>query len=102
MHDAATVIPFFIENDEPFQCLIDEPYFTVVRDEGVYVAQVHLPADLGELSFLLGTLGFVGMGAHAEDGILEIMMRKLGDVDLDEGTAGEVEKTMNEREEVYA
>jgi hypothetical protein len=102
MHDAAAALtPLFIENNESYQTLIDEPYFTVIRMDGVYVCQTHLPADLGELHFDLARMGFVGMGAHAEEGVLSIMLRKLGDVPLieEEVTAG---KAVACREELYA
>lgn len=71
------------ENTDSFQALIDEPYLTLIREEGVYVCQVHLPWDLGDLQFELGRLGFVAEDSYSEGGVLEMKLRKLGDISLD-------------------
>lgn len=92
------------ENDEPFQVLLDEPYLTLIRDEGVYVCQVHLPWDLGDLNFELGRVGFVSEDAYSEGGVMDMKLRKLGDVPLvadhDNNAAGAM-LAMN-KEEIYA
>jgi hypothetical protein len=70
------------ENDEPFQVLLDSPYLSIIRGDGVYVCQVHLPWDLGDLNFELGRVGFIAEDAYSEGGVLELELRKLGDVPL--------------------
>jgi len=70
------------ENNEPFQVLIDESYLTLIRDMGIYVCQVHLPCNFGDLAFELGRLGFAVSDAYGEGGVLDVKLRKLGDIPL--------------------
>lgn len=91
------------ENDEPFQVLLDEPYLSLIRDEGVYVCQVHLPWDLGDLGFELGRAGFVVEDAYSESGVLDMKLRKLGDVPLGSAHNNEFAALpAHNKEEIYA
>lgn len=105
---AAPVYVPDVEDDDDFEIIVDEPLLCVVRMNDRTVAQVHSPVDLTELSYRFAEIGFVATEMLAyEDGVLEMLLRDLGDipVDVPEKEAKlltQVASYMKEREDVYA
>lgn len=93
-------------DEEDFECLVDEAYFTVLRMNGTHVCQLHTPANLGDVTMELGQRGFVVMDVYAEDGILELLLRPLGEVPVDdlvtEKRMAMMKEMIDEREHAYA
>lgn len=97
--------PSTLDDSEDFECLIDESYFTVIRLDGIHVCQLHTPANLGDVTMELAAHGFAVMDVYAEDGILELLLRPLGEVpvdDIDAEIAMATMPTEQMKESVYA
>lgn len=92
--------------EEDFEVLVDEPYITVLRENGVYVCQVHTPCNLGDITMELGSWGYVVMDVYGEEGVLEMLLRPLGDIPVDDVVtqkrAAIMRDLVQEREMAYA
>lgn len=94
------------EAADDFEVILDTGDVVVIRENGVYVAQVQSPVDLGELGWQLASVGYVAEEMIAfPDGVVEMQLRPLGAVPLElteQPIVEDANERTTQREEVYA
>ena len=105
--DTLTNIPVAVD-EEDFKVLYDAGNVVVVQMNGVHVAQIQSPIDIGELSWDLAAEGFVAQEIIGfEDGIIEMLLRPLAETpdhvsDREKKIMSDIHSFVKEREGMYA
>ena len=93
---------------EDFEVIIDQPHFCVVRTGQFFVGEIHTPCDLTDLAWQLAGHGYVMEEMIAfHDGVIEILLRPLGEVPVDspeqeQKAYADINRHLKEKESHYA
>lgn len=96
------------DDEEDFEVLLDTGNVLVIRMNGVHVAQVQSPVDLGELGWQLASIGYVTEEIISFDGgVIEMQLRPLGEVPMhvseeEQKIMSDIQKLVKKREGIYA